>query len=73
MKKSRAKKPNVVKNQPGVESGGPDFLSASKIFSESRLLFLIAAATVLVYTNSLSGAFVFDDTMQIMGNSHLHT
>lgn len=73
MKKGRAKKTSVVKNEPGLEPGGSDFLSWNKIFSESRILFLIVAATVLVYANSLSGAFVFDDTMQIVGNPHLHT
>src|SRR5439155_16032108 len=41
--------------------------------SEPRILFLIVAATVLVYANSLSGAFVFDDTKQIVGNPALHS
>ena len=41
--------------------------------SEPRALFLIVAATVLVYANSLSGAFVFDDTKQIAGNPALRS
>ena len=73
MKKSRARKTSVVKSTPGLEPGGSDFLSSRKLFSESRILFLIVAATVLVYANSLSGAFVFDDMTQILGNPHLHT
>jgi tetratricopeptide (TPR) repeat protein len=40
--------------------------------SQGRGLFLIVAATVLAYANSLSGAFVFDDTKQIAGNPALH-
>src|ERR1044072_7756745 len=43
------------------------------ILRESRALFLIVAATVLVYANSLSGAFVFDDTKQIVNNPSLRS
>jgi Flp pilus assembly protein TadD len=43
------------------------------VLDQSRALFLIVAATVLVYTNSLSGAFVFDDTKQIVGNPALRS
>ena len=46
--------------------------AASKFFSEGRSLFLIVSSTILVYCNSLSGAFVFDDTKQIAGNPELH-
>jgi tetratricopeptide (TPR) repeat protein len=73
MKKGRAKKPNVIESKPGLDRGGSDFLSSNGIFSESRILFLMVAATVLVYANSLGGAFVFDDKTQIVGNPHLHT
>ena len=72
MKKREAKKPNVVKSELGREPSGPYFLSANKILSESRALFLMVAATVLIYANSLNGAFVFDDTKQIVGNPALH-
>src|SRR6266705_5508494 len=41
--------------------------------TEGRALFLIVASTVLVYANSLSGAFVFDDTKQIAGNPALRS
>jgi Flp pilus assembly protein TadD len=47
--------------------------SLNDIFTQSRALFLIVASTVLVYANSLSGEFVFDDTKQIAGNSALHS
>jgi tetratricopeptide (TPR) repeat protein len=73
MKKGRATKTKVVKTKPGLEPGSPDFLSSHKLFSESRILFSLVAATVLVYANSLSGAFVFDDTKQIAGNKALHS
>src|SRR2546421_3131652 len=73
MKKNRARKTSVVKRTAGLEPGGPEFLSSHKLFSETRILFLIVAATVLVYANSLSGAFVFDDTKQIAGNPTLHS
>src|SRR5713226_307694 len=45
----------------------------NNLLTESRALFLIIASTVLVYANSLNGAFVFDDTKQIAGNPELHT
>src|SRR6266550_1369559 len=73
MKKGRVKKTKVVKREPGLEPGGPDVLSSYKLISESRILFLLVAAAVLVYANSLSGAFVFDDTKQIAGNPALHS
>jgi len=43
------------------------------LITQGRALFLIVAATVLAYANSLSGAFVFDDTKQIAGNPALHS
>jgi Flp pilus assembly protein TadD len=43
------------------------------LLSDSRALFLIIASTVLVYANSLSGSFVFDDTKQIAGNPALRS
>lgn len=46
---------------------------SNSLLTESRALFLTIAATVLVYANSLSGAFVFDDTKQIVGNPSLHS
>jgi len=73
MPKSRPKKTNVVKNKPDLERRSFDLLSPKGGFSESRSLFLIVTTTVLAYANSLSGAFVFDDTKQIVGNPALHT
>lgn len=43
------------------------------LLDQSRALFLVVAATVLAYSNSLSGAFVFDDTKQIAGNPALRS
>jgi tetratricopeptide (TPR) repeat protein len=43
------------------------------MLTDGRALFLIAAATILVYANSLSGEFVFDDLKQIVGNLQIHS
>ena len=43
------------------------------VLDQGRALFLVVAATVLAYANSLSGAFVFDDTKQIAGNPALRS
>ena len=43
------------------------------MLTDGRVLFLIVAATVLVYANSLSGEFVFDDLKQIVGNLQIHS
>lgn len=56
------------KTQPDKAS-----LTIEEFLSEARALFLIIATTVLVYANSLSGAFVFDDTKQIAANPQLHS
>jgi tetratricopeptide (TPR) repeat protein len=62
-KSTRAKAPHsVVADAP---AGG--------VLDQSRALFLVIAATVLAYSNSLSGAFVFDDTKQIVGNPALRS
>lgn len=50
-----------------------DSPSSNKLLSEGRALFLMIAATVLVYANSLSGSFLFDDTKQIVGNPSLRS
>jgi len=52
---------------PVLSQGNLEFLTTS------RALFIVIAATVLVYTNSLSGQFVFDDTKQILGNPTIHS
>ncbi len=44
-----------------------------EFLTTTRVLFIIIAATVLVYANSLSGQFVFDDTKQILGNPSIHS
>ena len=75
MKKGRPKRSQeskkTIRKVNETDPGGSDAISSNKIFSESRALFLTIAATVLVYANSLSGAFVFDDTKQIVGNPSL--
>jgi hypothetical protein len=72
MKKAQTKK-NRKHNGPKPESGASTPIVSNSLLSESRALFLTIAATVLVYANSLSGAFVFDDTKQIVGNPSLHS
>src|SRR5688572_2381225 len=73
MKKNRAKKTSAARNKPDPDPPSSDSLSSNRFVSESRSVFLIVATTVLVYANSLSGAFVFDDTKQIVGNPSLHS
>jgi tetratricopeptide (TPR) repeat protein len=54
----------------------PDYIEVTEsaaTLTEGRALFCIIAATVLVYANSLNGAFVFDDLKQIVGNPQLHS
>jgi tetratricopeptide (TPR) repeat protein len=69
---SRAEKLNNDRDSKPVTNSEGD-QSFSKVLSESRALFLVIAATVLVYANSLSGAFVFDDTKQIVNNAALRS
>jgi len=59
--------------QPSPLAGDKQTVLLNDLLTESRALFLIIASTVLVYTNSLNGAFVFDDKKQIAGNPELHT
>ena len=72
MKKPQTKKSGKQK-EPKSERKASDQVISHSILTESRALFLTIAATVLVYANSLSGAFVFDDTKQIVGNPALHS
>ncbi|MDQ1640322.1 MAG: protein O-mannosyl-transferase [Pyrinomonadaceae bacterium] len=71
MKKTQTKKSGKQKEPKSKRKESHPVISHS-ILTESRALFLTIAATVLVYANSLSGAFVFDDTKQIVGNPALH-
>jgi uncharacterized membrane protein (DUF485 family) len=68
---NQQRKPKTKTATAGVEASSKSALS--DIFTQSRALFLIVATTVLVYANSLSGEFVFDDTKQIAGNPSLHS
>jgi tetratricopeptide (TPR) repeat protein len=68
---NQQRKPKKKTATAVVEAGSKSALS--DIFTQSRALFLIVATTVLVYANSLSGEFVFDDTKQIAGNPSLHS
>lgn len=67
-RKKKANEPASAKVASDTQSGLLDDLA-----SGSRALFITIAATVLVYANSLSGAFVFDDTKQIVGNPSLRS
>jgi tetratricopeptide (TPR) repeat protein len=68
MKKAQVKSGKAKTSQPSAADK-----PAQGVLDQSRALFLIVAATVLVYANSLSGAFVFDDTKQIVGNPALRS
>ena len=70
MKNARAEHQRA---RPKHDPAGSASFSSNTLFTESRALFLTIAATTLVYANSLSGAFVFDDTKQIAGNPSLHS
>ena len=72
MKKAQNKRTSH-KKEPKPQRNGSGSPNSNSILTETRALFLTIAATVLVYANSLSGAFVFDDTKQIVGNSSLHS
>ena len=73
MRSSRTKKSKLAGSDSSSNQSGSLSLSANEFFTERRAFFLIIAGTWLVYANSLSGAFVFDDTKQIVGNPQLHT
>jgi tetratricopeptide (TPR) repeat protein len=68
----RAKNVSNDRDSEAVTKGASDH-SSGNVLSEGRALFLIIATTVLVYANSLSGAFVFDDTKQIVNNPALRS
>lgn len=71
-KKKEVRAPvNVPATDPASGTGQAGALD--DVLTESRALFLVVAATVLAYANSLSGSFVFDDTKQIAGNPALHS
>jgi tetratricopeptide (TPR) repeat protein len=69
MKKAQSKSAKTGESRSSAVGKTP----AQGVLDQSRALFLIVAATVLVYANSLSGAFVFDDTKQIAGNPALRS
>ena len=71
---TRKKRAKAAAKAPPADAvaGDTQAVSFDDLISQSRALFLIIAATVLSYANSLSGAFVFDDTKQIAGNPALH-
>jgi tetratricopeptide (TPR) repeat protein len=69
MKKAQSKSARATRTHAGTEAQP----QAQSALDQSRALFLVTAATVLAYANSLSGAFVFDDTKQIVGNPALRS
>lgn len=66
-----------AKSKPGTakaaQTGTVGETPAAGFLDQGRALFVIVAATALVYANSLNGAFVFDDTKQITGNPALRS
>ena len=72
--KKKSQKQPERKAEPASESAAEkSSLKLGAFLTERRALFLIIAASALVYANSLSGSFVFDDTKQIVGNPELHS
>ena len=72
--KKKKKSTTISERKPGVESAaGSSPFKIGEFVTERRALFLIIAASALVYANSLSGSFVFDDTKQIVGNPDLRS
>jgi protein O-mannosyl-transferase len=67
----------TTRSRPKSKSTSPASLTKpsllDEVLTQRRAIFLIVAVTVLVYTNSLSGKFVFDDTPQIAGNPSLNS
>ena len=48
-------------------------LKNNALLDNKRAIFLLVLGCFLVYANSLSGDFIYDDTMQIVGNNTLHS
>ncbi|MEO6588343.1 MAG: tetratricopeptide repeat protein [Pyrinomonadaceae bacterium] len=48
-------------------------ISSDSLFDHKRSYVFLFLACLAVYANSLSGDFVFDDTAQIVGNTHIHS
>ena len=71
MKKSRTRSEKAAPTPTGVTN--KKVSAVNDFLTDRRALFLVIASTVLVYANSLSGAFVFDDTKQIAGNPALRS
>ncbi len=69
MKASKKQFDKSIAPDPLASPGLPERQSA--YLSDSRTIFLLAALIFLVYSNSLSVAFVFDDLKQIVGNPRL--
>ncbi|HEX8336634.1 MAG TPA: tetratricopeptide repeat protein [Pyrinomonadaceae bacterium] len=77
-----SKSPTPLKNRKHARAaahgdtsapGAPEASDAGLAFGEGRVLFLLVAATALVYANSLGGEFLFDDTEQIVNNEQIHS
>src|SRR5438105_7433571 len=71
MMKARAR--SGKPSPPPIGVGDKNISAMNDLLTDSRALFLVIASTVLVYANSLSGAFVFDDTKQIAANPALRS
>ncbi len=69
MKKAQSKLSKASHSRPDGSTNAPP----QGVLDQSRALFMVVAATILAYANSLGGAFVFDDTKQIAGNPALRS
>jgi tetratricopeptide (TPR) repeat protein len=68
---------NMPREVPGAESGASSFLSCSpdhKLCRRSHLLSLLLLFLLLlvIYFNSFSGIWIFDDAPNIVENRHVH-
>jgi tetratricopeptide (TPR) repeat protein len=73
-KAQKMRKTAVIKEPltaPPVNAAGR--ASVIEGLTESRALFLLIAATVIVYANSLGGDFLYDDLKQIVANPQLRS
>lgn len=74
---SRSPSARKQKKHERVPTGGAPAAAAEKNDGlapwEGRVVFLLVAVCTLVYANSLSGEFLFDDTEQIVNNGHIRS
>lgn len=74
MTKTLPAKKDASPARAGVrEAGDAHEAGDAPAFGERRVVFLLVAAAVLVYSNALGGQFLFDDPKQIVNNPGLRS